>query len=240
MDSNKIIIHPTGDEITFRQGAAKELLKPTPPNRFDIEGNIETPAIWVEEKSESIDKLHAYAMIHKDELSIILHLNKSQENGRLHSTVTGKLALSQRLLAFHINDGHKWSLRQLADHIKFNRRYFADHGLNAKMVTELKNFTATLNATLEKKSDDRGTRRNLIDRTFNSNVPERFTLTMPIIEGCQDETFEVELLIDGSEEGTKVWLQSIELDEIMTNTVNRIFKEQIESLEQSGITVISK
>ena len=76
-----------------------------------------------------------------------------------------------------------------------------------KLVTELKNFEATVNSKVEKQKSEKGDFKDNYSGVVMSNLPEAFTLQIPIFKGMPAETIEVEFY--ASVNGRDVTLQLV-------------------------------
>lgn len=61
-----------------------------------------------------------------------------------------------------------------------------------KLVSELMNFSATVNNKIERAVKENGDRTDNFAQVVNSNLPASFTLDIPIFKGMDSETLEVE------------------------------------------------
>jgi hypothetical protein len=77
-----------------------------------------------------------------------------------------------------------------------NRKLFDSKVIAMNLVSELRNFKAKVNKTIEEKSDDRANYANLREQVVNSNIPESFNLTVPLFVGFKPVIFAVEVIID--------------------------------------------
>ena len=59
-----------------------------------------------------------------------------------------------------------------------NRAFFPDKTANMKLVTELKNFEATVNSKVEKQKSEKGDFKDNYSGVVMSNLPEAFTLSL--------------------------------------------------------------
>lgn len=106
--------------------------------------------------------------------------------------VVGKLAYNPKFVEFGINGGKVWTPTELGLFIKMNRAFFADRNENMKLVSCLMNFTANVNNKIDRAVKENGDRTDNFAQMVNSNLPESFTVQMPIFKGMSPETIEVE------------------------------------------------
>jgi len=226
-----------GKEFVFRTGEAPSNVE---LRDFSISGDIDAPAAWVSSKEKDIDAIKAHAVVSLKEKKITLVLNNDQENGRRKSTVVGKITLHQKFESFRINSNYRWDLTELANHIKFNRRFFINQALAMDIVSKLKAFKANVTREIEKTSDDRGNLRQLQDKKVTIDIPDFFTLKMPIIEGDKAIDFDVEICVEEKEGVVRAFLQSISAEEKLEDRISELINAQIPVFKTAGITVIKE
>jgi hypothetical protein len=129
-------------------------------------------------------------MVNRDEITITLTTceNDSYNIGK----VKAKLQTHPKFEEFGINNGKVWTPTALGLFFKMNRAFFPDKSENMRLVTELMNFTATVNNSIEKSAKENGDRSDKFAQTVNSNLPPAFTLIIPIFKGVPAEQLEVE------------------------------------------------
>lgn len=117
-------------------------------------------------------------------------INEADEYKR--GEIVGKLGYNPKFVEFGINGGKVWTPTELGMFIKMNRAFFADRAENMKLVSCLMNFTADVNNKIDRAVKENGSRTDNFAQVVNSNLPESFTIQMPIFKGMQPETIEVE------------------------------------------------
>lgn len=65
-----------------------------------------------------------------------------------------------------------------------------------KLVTDLQNFKAKVDKEIEQSNNNRGDRRILINQAVEHNLPEAFTLILPIFKGTAKQTIAVEVYVN--------------------------------------------
>ena len=84
---------------------------------------------------------------------------------------------------------------------KLNRTYFVDREENMAVVNALKSFDAKVQQTIQRESKENGNRNFTMRQAVDSNIPESFTMRIPIFSGGPAVEIEVETYacIDGSD-----------------------------------------
>ena len=201
MDENKKVVvnlpeGTTQAEIIVREGEAPAVLAPKPPVKIDLSGVIGAPVEFLELRrydSEQINPLRCHVLVDREQVSITLITNEDDEYRR--GRIVGKLTTHPKFSEFGINAGKGWEPNELG-------QFF-----NMKLVTELKNFEATVNSKVEKQKSEKGDFKDNYSGVVMSNLPEAFTLQIPIFKGMPAETIEVEFY--ASVNGRDVTLQLV-------------------------------
>ncbi|OQA33116.1 MAG: hypothetical protein BWY54_00999 [Candidatus Dependentiae bacterium ADurb.Bin331] len=117
------------------------------------------------------------------------------------------------------------------------RSIFVSAESHAAVVKELKNFVGKVNKEIEKANDNRGNTVNLMKQFVNSNVPESFMISLPLIEGENPCEFGVEILIEvGGSGDIQCTLESVIAKEIFDDLVKKVIETEVEKL--TGKTTI--
>ena len=211
-ENKKVVVNlPEGTtqaEITVREGAASRVLDPKAPVKIDLSGVIGAPVEFLEKRLSEADQINpkrCHVLVDREKVCITLVTNENDEytTGR----VVGRLSQHPKFSEFGINTGKGWEPNELGQFFKMNRAFFPDKTANMKLVTELKNFEATVNSKVEKQKSEKGDFKDNYSGVVMSNLPEAFTLQIPISKGMPAETIEVEFY--ASVNGRDVTLQLV-------------------------------
>lgn len=112
-----------------------------------------------------------------------------EDDPYLHGTIKGSLQFHPKFLDFGINTGKSWQPEKLGLFIKMNRAFFIDKATNMQLVTTFLNFKASVNAQVERDVKMNGSRTDNYGQVVNSNMPESFTLVIPIFKGKPAENW---------------------------------------------------
>lgn len=178
-------------EVIIREGDALPLREPV---KVQIIGIISSPAEWVEKRQELrqiTNKCHV--VVDREGLSIFLQVS---ENFHYGTKIVGQMQLSEAFRKFHINDGHTFTLPDMAKLFKMNRSFFETKQTAMELVALLQNFKGKVNRDLEVSNDNRGNKKLNLNQAVESNLPEAFTLHLPIFKGMPAEDVVCELYVD--------------------------------------------
>jgi hypothetical protein len=199
----KIEIKPESGtaEIVIRKGEAEKLIDPKPPVKINISGILNSPLEFLTKRLESgqFDILFCQLLVNREKLTLNLIINENDDYQKGY--ITGKLEFNSKYKEFGINTGKIWTPTELGLFIKMNRSFFADKSVAMKLTTELMNFKATVDNTIERAVKESGSRTDNFSQVVNSNLPPSFKIQIPIFKGYPAEELEVETFaqIDGRE-----------------------------------------
>lgn len=195
--------------VEWREGEAVDLsaMAPKAPKILNIAGVLDTPLRWIEKRvntdnsglylqsseTSEVPVQHCHVLVDRNKLSIKLLIS---EQDHYCATISGQLELHPVFIKFGINNGQYRTPNELADLIKMNRSFFQNHTIAMSLVSALKNFKATVNKEIEKSTNDRGDKRQLIDQVAKHNLPDVFNLEIPIFKGQGKSTIAVEVYVN--------------------------------------------
>lgn len=190
-------IAPGMNEVIIREGAAPKVLDPKAPVKMNVNGTINAPYEYLSKRIDCIKQKDCHIIVNREKITIELVVNESDEYTR--GTIAGTLQFHPKFEEFGINAGKVWSPFDFAMFCKMNRAFFADKNVNMSLVSACKNFTAKVNNQIERAIQENGNRTDNFAQVVNSNLPESFTLSIPIFKGGKKEDLVVETFakIDG-------------------------------------------
>ena len=190
-------IAPGMNEVIIREGAAPKVLDPKAPVKMNVNGTINAPFEYLTKRIDCINQKECHIIVNREKITIELVVNESDEYTR--GTIAGTLQYHPKFEEFGINAGKVWSPFDFAMFCKMNRAFFADKNVNMSLVSACKNFTAKVNNQIERAIQENGNRTDNFAQVVNSNLPESFTLSIPIFKGGKKEDLVVETFakIDG-------------------------------------------
>lgn len=244
-EDKKIVVNlPEGvTELTMREGAAMKLLDPKPPVKIDLAGVIGAPVEFLSKRVSEADQINpkrCHVLVDREKVSITLITaeNDEYETGK----VVGKLSQHPKFVEFGINSGKCWEPNELGQFFKMNRAFFPDKAANMKLVTDLKNFEANVATKIERQKSEKGDFKDNYSGVVMSNLPEAFTVQLPIFKGMSAETIEVEFY--ASVNGREVTLKLISPGacQFLEDLRDRVIDEQIEQIRglSSEIAIIEQ
>ena len=220
-------------EIVIREVDKVNELPVLEPEKVNISGTITSISSFLEKRwgcEGQIDHQHTHIIVDRDNLSMTLIANETDTRNKM--VVTGKLQLSRQFMAFHINDGHAWEPLVLSQFIKMNRAYFSNRDENMKLVSVFKSFKAKVNTDYERDRKENGSFMDNYSQIVDSNMPDRFSVVLPIFKGTAVKTIEIETYatIDGHD--VTVQLVSPGAQEVVDQTLDTIIDEQIAAIRE--------
>lgn len=192
-------------EITVENGVKELVIRqgeplPVPELReINITGNIDSPLQFLLKRKDVVDLLKSSVIVYREGLVIVLKTDEHNETDK-GEMITGKLSKTHEFESFGINTGKNWLSRDLGQFIKMNRTCFESKDAANELAAKLSDFKAKIDKELEAADDHRGNQRILKDQKIKScNIPEKFSLSIPIFKGAKKATFEVEIYINADD-----------------------------------------
>jgi len=220
-------------EIILREGVATKVLDPKAPVKINLKGVINAPVEFLSKRiteAEQIDPKRCHVIVNRENLSIVLVTSENDEY--LTGRIEGVMTMHPKFIEFGINQKKTWEPAELGQFFKMNRSFFHNRQENLKLVDDLKNFSATVNSTMDRQTKENGSMKASYGQVVNSNLPEAFTLMIPIFKGVKAVCVQVEVYaaIDGSD----VYLQlfSPAANQIVEEMRDSAIDEQIESIRE--------
>lgn len=182
----------TKAEVILREGQAVKELEPKAPIKTSLSGVIGSPVEYLTKRVETgqFTQERSHLIVNREKIKLSLVVNEDDEYNR--GQIDGTLEFHPKFKEFGINTGKVWTPTELGMFFKMNRAFFPDRSMNMKLVSELMNFSATVNNTIERSLKENGDRTDNFAQVVNSNLPDSFTLQIPIFKGMKPETLEIE------------------------------------------------
>lgn len=132
------------------------MLEPKPPVKTNLFGTIGAPFEYLIKRVETgqFTQERSHLIVDREKVSLTLIINEDDEYER--GVISGLLESHPKFIEFGINTGKVWTPIELGMFFKMNRAFFPDKKNNMQLVTDLMNFTATVNNKLERGIKENG------------------------------------------------------------------------------------
>lgn len=236
MDNEKLQINlapgMSKAELVIREGAAPKELEPKAPVKTNLNGVIGAVVEYLKKRINAgqFEQKDCHILVNRDTIEITLITNEADEYRR--GEITGKLSYNPKFIEFGINANKVWTPTELGLFIKMNRAFFADRNENMKLVSSLMNFTADVNNKIERAVKENGNRTDNFAQVVNSNLPDSFTIQMPIFKGMQPETIEVETFAQVNGREVAFVLLSPGAQATLEDLRDKVIDEQLEQIRE--------
>ena len=221
-----------GNDIVYRTGSATPIEL---PKMERIVGDINTLKSFVEKRYQIstpeghglqfIDKDRALVTVNRESFTILLEVDPEHPRGL---SVLSKLELAPELLNFCIDVNKVWTRDELVKFLKRQKIWFQNSERHEALLKALMALSANVTADMGNSSDFRGNVDNTYKKTVTSNIPESFSLNIPIFKGQPKKVFTVDICIEGNSAGLKFWFESVELSNLIIIESELILKAQLE------------
>lgn len=168
----------TKAEVVLREGQAVQELAPKAPVKTNLSGVIGAPVEFLTKRISEADQINpkrCHVIVNRENLTITLVT--AENDDYLTGKVVGSLGLHPKFEEFGINNKRKtWEPADLGQFFKMNRAFFPNRDENMKLVSDLKNFSATVNSSMDRQTKENGSMKMSYGQVVNSNLPEDPTL----------------------------------------------------------------
>lgn len=220
-------------EIIIREVSEVNELKVKAPLKVNLSGVIGAPLEFLKKRYDQEDQVNqkrCVVIFNREKLTIKLTINENDEYNK--GEVVGNLKQHPKFIEFGINQDKDWEPNELGQFFKMNRFFFADKSENMKLVTDLKNFEAKVNTTIEKQKSESGDFKDNYSGVVTSNLPGKFKLMIPLFKGSSSEEIEVEFY--ASVKGRTIFLQlfSPSANQALEDIRDMVIDEQITAIRE--------
>lgn len=218
-------------EIVIREVEKVNELDVKAPLKLNIKGVIGSVSEFLSKRKDQEDQINekrCHILVNREKISIELIYNENDEYQI--GSIKGTLEEHPKYKEFGINSGKVWTPTELGMFFKMNRSFFPDKSENMKLVSELMNFTAKVNSSIERSAKENGDRTDNFAQTVNSNLPASFTLTIPIFKGTQAESLEVETFAQVNGRDIAFVLLSPAANQTMEDIRDKVIDEQLQKI----------
>ncbi|MDR2928224.1 MAG: hypothetical protein LBV41_08520 [Cytophagaceae bacterium] len=217
-------------EVVLREGTAVKELEPKAPVKTSLSGVIGVPFEYLKKRVETgqFIQQRSHLIVNREDIKLTLIIN--EDDDYLRGSVIGRLEFNSRFLDFGINTGKIWTPAELGLFFKMNRAFFPDKSANMKLVSDLMNFTATVNNRIDRSVKESGDRTDNFEQVVNSNLPASFTLNIPIFKGMNAETLEVETFAKVNGREVSFILLSPAVNQTLEDIRDKVIDEQLKEI----------
>nr|WP_308571062.1 hypothetical protein [uncultured Prevotella sp.] len=210
-------------EVIIRHGDALPLKE---PEQVVLEGCIDTPLRWLQKRVENINQKNTHIQVDRTNMKMLLVIN---EDSAYQTQITGALSISDEMKELGINSGEYISNFDMADLLKRNRSYFVSKIDAMKIVTELRNFKAKVEKEYELSDDKRGNAKALRSQIVDSNLPDKFSVNIPIFKSMEKHELLIEVEVNPND--LSCTLTSPDAHDFVKEQRDKIFDDQIKDIE---------
>lgn len=153
--------------------------------------------------------------------------------GTARHVLEAEVAKNKELAALNIYTGGSithYTVSQMQQHLKLARMFFADKDEHTRVLAALQGWRAKQTITVEQDKNDRtGSKRNLVDA--RNDMPQlEFVVRSQLYTHEPERTFRVEVCGDMTDGSARLWLESLELRELLAEGLQGMFDRFAEQL----------
>lgn len=223
---------PEGKVVTKLQGKAPEQFNPVP---VSISGTITAPSRFLDRRKGEYDVLKAHCLASKNEGKLSVIINEQSVTDKY--TVTGQIELGKLYKELGINTEKSYNPMNLAKTLKFMRSIFGTFSEHTKLIGQLRTLEARVESQIEDKKDDGGNKTKLFRQTVESNMPDGFNISLPLIEGEEPVSINVAVILEARGGDIICYLESLEAEDIINEQREKIITEEVAKIEKDIVVI---
>ena len=221
--------------VNFRTGTLHPPIKST---NLSVNGLINAPAEFFNKKIYG-EFAHNDMLVRYDLDKGVVIFEDNVVNDAGSSKITGTLSMFRDLDRLGINQDQKYTTQQLSDKLKMSSSLFSDRTECMKLVSSLRNFSAKIGHDLSEMNDTKGNKMNTMVQSVKTDFDLNFVLSCQIFAGVQSKkTFKVEILCDVRDKALELWMESMELKEIMDEEKEKIIRNVLVPFENRKVPIV--
>jgi len=234
MDKVEVKVEEGVKELVIREGQALPLANT--PN-LNIAGVINAPSEFIKARNADFKINKSNCQVNRNARRIDLYLNEDSPFGTYH--ISGHIYLGNKFKALGINDSEvSYTPRDLAKKLKMLRSIFDSRTEHAAVINSLRDIKAKLKQDLDAKDDNRGNLSASFEQTLESNIPEKFTINIPLIEGQKPTKFDVHIFIEGSSyNDLRCYLESVDAADMIEESVEKLIDAEVKIIKEYAVVI---
>lgn len=212
-------------EMIIREGNAPAINEPIP---HSYNGTITSANNYLKRNRMQAIASVTVVEVDVDAGTIELFVNKSD---KLAAVVTGKIKPSPILEAFKINTQTKFSAKELTNHLRMNKIYFADKDECFKVLEGLGKYKATITSIIEESNNLKGDKKASLETKLSHELKLEFVVMLPMFKGGAPMSAPVEIMCDITDGDVRFWLESVSIEALKVAERERLIKAEVAQLE---------
>lgn len=198
------------------------------PTPLEIDGNIYAPMEFWKIRKGLFDPdqcIVKYSSSNSTKAPYILLV--CNDTSPYPQKIKGVLKPNPELILLGINNFNKsYDRLDLMKTLKMFRYLFADKEEHSRVIKNLRTFKAKFEKIIEVADDQKGNKKDFVERTLSNEFDLSFALKAKLFPGTDPVIFTVQVIIDytASEEVTFM-LESFELMDLQVENIERIFDD---------------
>lgn len=213
-------------ELIIRHGQAPKPVQLEPVS-LTIEGVITAPSAYWAKRNHLINHDKTYVEYSRSKKVIALNTAQNENYG---TTVVGRIAINPLIEKIGINDlDVSYDTVSLLKTLKLLRPLFVDKDQHTKLIAALRNTKAKLSTIIDNYDDQKGNKRDYIDRQLEMDIDLNFALLTEILVGAQKLSFDVKIVVgyNAGDQTLNFGLESIELLELINEEVDQAIEREL-------------
>lgn len=197
------------------------------PQAVTITGDINSPGRFASKRKDTFGADAAHVIVNRTNRTITLIVDETNPLGK---RIEGTLSIHPDLKPFNINQHKLYTIKELADLLRMRRQFFRERERHNAIMKGLAEFSAKTDVEIRQADDRKGNAESHHKRTSRLALDLEFVLHIPVFNGFNAKEFHVDILADVTDGGVRLWLESVELAELMHKEEETIFAAVLDQL----------
>lgn len=233
-DSTKPVINLKAEDfedgmLTLRVGEAATP-KTIEPRIVDITGIHTAPGIFWQNRGVKMAQFqpeNCYVTYNYMDKMIRLMCNETEP---YFHQVLGYIKDHPVWLQLGVNQEKKYTQQSLLKELRFMQPYFVEEENYISLMTRLRNVHGTFTKVIQKSDDQKGNKKDFIERNLQLEMEWSFELICPIFLGVVETTVKVDIVAAYEVESLVFYLESMDLIQQSEALTKKIFEEELAKL----------
>lgn len=224
-------------EIIIREGEAKKLLAEVAEKEVKplfISGSGGTCKDFLKYRKDLYNPKNCYGHVGLESSTIKLTLNECQADNKNTDVVISKYPVNKKVTDLQMNTGFGRNSKELYSLLRLYKIYAANKETFQLLLNSLTQFSAKVQAEINKSDDRGGNSNNGIVKKITHSVPENFILNIPII-GNKIVSLLINIELNSNSEQFELW--SDDFIEKFNSEINDGMTAEIAEIEKFCLVV---
>lgn len=225
---------PGGKELIIREGKAPDPIQ-TIPIPVNISGTLDAPWEFWHKRRELFENSECHVQFNLEEGWLLL---TCEEESHYACQVKGKLVPHALFKTLGVNrEEMSYFQQDLYKQIRLLKPYFVDPEQHNKLMGELRNMNAKLTTIIKNADDQKGNKRDFIERTLQIDMCWDFQLNLPLFVGTPAKDVQIDIVANYESGSLVLYLESIDFIVKSERLKQELFDKHLENFAKEMVCI---